>query len=87
MTPEEAVNRTLEEIERRPNLRIVAVSGPGEPLTNDTTFDTLRGIKNTKPDIHFCISTNGILLANKVSRLLEFDVETGDGYKQHALGE
>jgi nitrogen fixation protein NifB len=76
MTPEMAVNRTLEEIERRPNLRIAAVSGPGEPLANNTTFDTLRGIKIAVPDIHFCISTNGILLANRVSMLLELDVET-----------
>ncbi|MHA2118760.1 MAG: radical SAM protein, partial [Candidatus Thorarchaeota archaeon] len=76
MNPEEAVNRTLEEIEKRPNLRIVAVSGPGEPLANNATFNTLQGIKTAIPDIHFCISTNGILLANQVSRLLEFDVET-----------
>jgi nitrogen fixation protein NifB len=49
---------------------------PGEPLANNTTFDTLRGIKIAVPDIHFCISTNGILLANRVSMLLELDVET-----------
>ncbi|MHA2070419.1 MAG: radical SAM protein [Candidatus Thorarchaeota archaeon] len=76
MTPNEAVKRTLEEIKRRPNLRIAAVSGPGEPLANDPTFDTLQGIKTAIPDIHFCISTNGILLANKITRILKFDVET-----------
>jgi nitrogen fixation protein NifB len=76
MNPEEAVNRTLQEMEQRPNLRIAAVSGPGEPLANNATYDTLQGIKTAVPDIHFCISTNGILLANQISRLLEFDVET-----------
>jgi nitrogen fixation protein NifB len=76
MSPEEAVARALEEIENRPNLRIAAVSGPGEPLANAATFATLQGIKTSVPHIHFCLSTNGILLARKVSMLRELDVET-----------
>ena len=76
MTPEEAVKRTLEEIERRPMLRIAAVSGPGEPLANETTFSTLNRVKTEFPDIHFCLSTNGILLAENVSRLVDLNVET-----------
>ena len=76
MSPEEAVTRAVEEIEKRSNLRIAAVSGPGEPLANDATFVTLQRIKASVPDIHFCLSTNGILLARQVSRLRELDVET-----------
>jgi nitrogen fixation protein NifB len=76
MTPEEAVSRTITEVEERSNLRIAAISGPGEPLANEETYITLQGIKKAIPALHFCISTNGILLADHVSRLLELNVET-----------
>jgi nitrogen fixation protein NifB len=76
MTPEEAVSRTLQEMKERPNLRIAAISGPGEPLANEETYRTLQGVRMAIPDIHFCISTNGILLVDHVSKLMELNVET-----------
>ena len=76
MTPEDAVNRAIKEMEKRPNLKIVAISGPGEPLANDATLSTLELIRMAFPAIHFCISTNGILLATQIPNLLRFNVET-----------
>lgn len=76
MNPEDAMKRAIEEIEKRPNLKIVAISGPGEPLANDETLHTLQQIKTILPDIHFCMSTNGILLAEQIPNLLRINVET-----------
>lgn len=76
MAPEDAAGRAVEEIEKRPNLKIVAVSGPGEPLANDETLCTLQRVKMAFPAIHFCISTNGVLLAEHVPNLLRLNVET-----------
>ncbi|MFX0055802.1 MAG: radical SAM protein [Promethearchaeota archaeon] len=76
MNSEDAVNRAIEEIKKRPNLRIVAVSGPGEPLANNATLHTLQQIKTVFPGIHFCLSTNGILLASQIPNLLRINVET-----------
>ena len=63
MNVDEAVERTLKEINIRPNLKIAAISGPGEPLYNKETFETLRRIRQKIPKIKFCLSTNGTLLS------------------------
>ena len=62
MTPTQAIEVTLDELGKDPNLRIVAISGPGEPLACPQTFTTLRGVRDLGVDIEFCLSTNGVLL-------------------------
>jgi len=76
MTPENAVVRTREEIEKNPLLRIVAISGPGEPLANPETFKTLETIRREFKDIAICMSTNGTLLEDKVNWLKKTQVDT-----------
>ncbi|MBD3407701.1 MAG: radical SAM protein [Candidatus Lokiarchaeota archaeon] len=76
MSPEEATKRCINELSRRGNLRIVAVSGPGEPLANKETFRTLETIRGFQPNIKICLSTNGTLLSSCVSKLVELNVET-----------
>ncbi len=76
MTPDIAVNRTRIEIDRNPNLKIVAISGPGEPLANTETFETLERIRMEFQDISMCLSTNGVLLSEYVDWLKEVNVAT-----------
>ncbi len=76
MTPAQAVKATLDEIEKNPNLRIVAISGPGEPLACPQTFETLRGVRALSAEIEFCLSTNGVLLEEKTKRLVELGART-----------
>ncbi len=76
MTPTQAVKVTLDELGKDPNLRIVAVSGPGEPLACPQTFETLQGVRALRADIEFCLSTNGVLLDEKTKRLVELGVRT-----------
>ncbi|MHA2396913.1 MAG: radical SAM protein, partial [Candidatus Thorarchaeota archaeon] len=76
MTPVAARNRTRIEVERNPRLRIVAVSGPGEPLANPETFETLEMVRSDFEDIAICLSTNGTLLKDNVRWLRELNVET-----------
>ncbi|MHA2240793.1 MAG: radical SAM protein [Candidatus Thorarchaeota archaeon] len=76
MTVSEGVERVREEIAKRPNLKIVAISGPGEPLVNPETFHTLNGIREFNSSIDFCISTNGVLLKKSLPLLLELGVKT-----------
>jgi nitrogen fixation protein NifB len=76
MTPTQAIKVTLDELGKDPNLRIVAVSGPGEPLACPQTFKTLRGIKALNVDIDFCLSTNGVLLEEKTKQLVELGART-----------
>ena len=76
MDPNEAIARTFSEIEKNPRLKIVAISGPGEPLANDETFTTLEGIRNQNEELKFCISTNGVLLEDTALKLKGLGVES-----------
>lgn len=55
---------------------IVAISGPGEPLSNEETFTTLEGIRNQNEELNFCLSTNGVLLEDVATKLKELGVGT-----------
>ena len=55
-------------------LTVVGIAGPGEPLANPATFETLRGVKRDFPDMILCLSTNGLLLPEKIDELVEIGV-------------
>ncbi len=76
MTVEQAYSRLIEELSRRPRLQVVAVSGPGEPLYNAETFRLLQMISQSDLNVHLCLSTNGVLLAQYVELLSQSCVET-----------
>ncbi|MBI4285278.1 MAG: nitrogenase cofactor biosynthesis protein NifB [Chloroflexi bacterium] len=76
LSPGEALARTKDVLARFPNIRTVAIAGPGEPLTNPETFQTFRLVRDSFPDVRLCMSTNGLLLPDKLPLLAELDVAT-----------
>lgn len=75
-TPDEAlqtVRRTLASAQG-PKFTVVGIAGPGEPLANKATFETLRGVKKHFPEMILCLSTNGLLLPEKLEELAEIGV-------------
>ena len=55
-------------------LTVVGIAGPGEPLANSATFETLRGVKRDFPEMILCLSTNGLLLPEKIAELVDIGV-------------
>lgn len=55
-------------------LTVVGIAGPGEPLANEATFETLRGVKKHFPEMILCLSTNGLLLPEKIDELVDIGV-------------
>ncbi len=53
---------------------VVGVAGPGEPLANPETFEALGRIHREHPALMKCVSTNGLLLEQKMYRLIEVGV-------------
>ena len=53
---------------------VVGVAGPGDPLENTDTFKTLDLIHRHYPNLTTCISTNGLLLAEKLPQLIDIGV-------------
>jgi nitrogen fixation protein NifB len=76
MKPNEAISRAIEELERNKRLKIIAVSGPGEPLANEETFTTLGEIRKRNDEVKFCLSTNGVLLLDHAARLRKLGVQS-----------
>ena len=59
----------------RPGERfVVGVAGPGEPLANAETFETLAAVHRAYPTLTKCVSTNGLLLEESLPQLLEVGV-------------
>lgn len=69
LTPEEALERTREVLAKHPYIKVVGVAGPGEPLFNEETFETLRLVRDEFPKIHLCLSTNGLLLPERIDEI------------------
>jgi len=74
--PAEALERVRGVVSRFDNIRTVGIAGPGEPLANEATFETFRLIRNTLPHLHLCVSSNGLLLPDRIDRLHELGVDT-----------
>jgi nitrogen fixation protein NifB len=54
---------------------IVGIAGPGEPLANPETLETLALVRARLPDARFCLCTNGFALPDAVKRLHLLGVE------------
>ena len=52
-----------------PVIRVVGIAGPGDPLANEATFETLSLIGREFPGLIKCLSTNGLLLPENIERL------------------
>ncbi len=57
-------------------IQIIGIAGPGEPLYNPETFETIELIRRAYPAMHICLSTNGLLLPELAGRVKELGVET-----------
>lgn len=72
--PQEAVEMLRKALEKFPYIKVVGIAGPGEPLANESTFETLRLLHEQFPNVIKCISTNGLLLPDKIDLLHKYDV-------------
>lgn len=69
INPGEALQIVSEAIARDSRLRVVGIAGPGDPLANPATFETLALVHGRFPDLTKCISTNGLLLPELLPEL------------------
>jgi nitrogen fixation protein NifB len=54
-----------------PIIKVIGIAGPGDPLANRETFETFTMIGAEFPQLIKCMSTNGLLLPEKVGTLNE----------------
>lgn len=74
LNPDEAVAMVRKVIEKYAYIKVIGIAGPGEPLANDETLETLKRLHEEFPNVIKCISTNGLMLPEKIDLLEKYDV-------------
>lgn len=76
LKPEEAVRKVLVVAGEIPQLSVVGVAGPGDPLANpEKTFATFRGVAEKAPELKLCLSTNGLRLLEFIDQIQELNID------------
>lgn len=76
LTPEQAVKKTLAVAANIPQMTVLGIAGPGDPLANpERTFATFRALSEQAPDIKLCVSTNGLALPAAVEELSKHNID------------
>lgn len=79
LTPQEAIVKVREVVASDilgPIIKVIGIAGPGDPLANEETFETFRLIGAEFPHLIKCMSTNGLLLPEKIDLLQELDLHS-----------
>ena len=76
LTPDQAVMKTKAVAANIPQMTVLGIAGPGDPLANpERTFDTFRQLSEQAPDIKLCVSTNGLALPDAVDELAKHNID------------
>ncbi|MDJ0689391.1 MAG: nitrogenase cofactor biosynthesis protein NifB [Xenococcaceae cyanobacterium MO_188.B32] len=76
LTPEEAAHKALVIAGKIPQMTVLGIAGPGDPLANpQQTFRTFELVADKAPDIKLCLSTNGLMLPDHVDRIKDLNVD------------
>ncbi|MBT0653576.1 radical SAM protein [Geomobilimonas luticola] len=79
LTPREAIAKVREVMASEilgPIIKVIGIAGPGDPLANEETFETFRLVREEFPHLITCMSTNGLLLPEKIDLLQELDLHS-----------
>ncbi|MGZ8096706.1 MAG: nitrogenase cofactor biosynthesis protein NifB [Methylosarcina sp.] len=76
LTPDQAVKKTMAVAANIPQMTVLGIAGPGDPLANpERTFETFRRLSQDAPDIKLCVSTNGLALPESVEELAKHNID------------
>ncbi|MGJ5633869.1 nitrogenase cofactor biosynthesis protein NifB [Nostoc sp. CALU 1950] len=76
LTPEQAAHKALVIGGKIPQMTVVGIAGPGDPLANpEKTFRTFELIAEQAPDIKLCLSTNGLMLPDYIDRIKQLNID------------
>ncbi len=75
-TPEEALETVEKALALSPCLSVVGIAGPGDALASDYALEAFRLVKAKFPYLILCLSTNGLLLPQRIHELIEVGIDT-----------
>lgn len=74
LSPSEAIEKIRLVKEKISELKVVAIAGPGDPLANTESFETMRMVRDEFPEMTLCISTNGLMLPEYAKELYDLGI-------------
>jgi len=76
LTPDQAVKKVIAVAAHIPQMTVLGIAGPGDPLANpERTLETFRQLTEKAPDIKLCVSTNGLALPDCVDALCTHNID------------
>lgn len=76
LSPDQAVKKVMAVAANIPQMTVLGIAGPGDPLANpERTFETFRQLTEKAPDIKLCVSTNGLSLPDQVEELCKHNID------------
>lgn len=76
LTPDQAVKKTMAVAANIPQMTVLGIAGPGDPLAQpERTLETFRQLSAKAPDIKLCVSTNGLNLPEVVDQICEHNID------------
>lgn len=76
ISPDEAMLTIRDAVAKEPRLKILGVAGPGDALENDATLETFEKAGQEFPYLSRCLSTNGLLLPDKIDEIERVGIST-----------
>ncbi len=76
LSPQAALERVRAVVERNENISVIGIAGPGDPLANEATFETMSMVHREFPELVLCISTNGLALPDSIEGLMRSGVRS-----------
>ena len=76
LSPDQAIRKVLAVAAAIPQMSVLGVAGPGDPLANPArTFEIFRQLSERAPDIKLCLSTNGLKLPMYVDEIARHNID------------
>lgn len=76
LKPAQVIPVVARALELCPEISVIGIAGPGDTLATDHAIEAFQLIHAAYPDLINCLSTNGLLLAEKAGRVLAAGVST-----------
>jgi nitrogen fixation protein NifB len=76
VAPEEAVSIAKKALEICPEITVAGIAGPGDTLATPYALETFRLLDEQFPQLLKCMSTNGLLLAEKAEEVIAAKVDS-----------
>ncbi|WP_207063049.1 nitrogenase cofactor biosynthesis protein NifB [Motiliproteus sp. SC1-56] len=76
LSPDQAVRKVKAVAAAIPQMTVLGIAGPGDPLANpERTFTTFRRLAEETPDIKLCVSTNGLRLPEFADEIARYNIQ------------